>query len=266
MSYFDDLQFVGGGHDPDCRHPHVARRFDSFYSLQFDRTGTIEFAINQGETSVLPSPVIYLLHPDNHYSYGPARGTERWSHGWVAFRGPRGRAIFEQGFMPLAPQGYLRLDRDGEAAGLWDAMVAALPRPEAHHRAVLCLENLLGLLLDRRHRSPAAEGASAIFPRLAAEMQAYPFRRWNTAQTARSLHLSASHFRRRFREALGRPPHDYLLHCRMQKVAAALQQGGRSIKAVAAHYGYTDLAVFSRLFKKQIGVSPRQYREAAQPR
>jgi AraC-like DNA-binding protein len=40
----------------------------------------------------------------------------------------------------------------------------------------------------------------------------------------------------------------------------------RSLGQIASHWGFTDLAAFSRAFKDEYGVSPRQYRTAAAER
>jgi PAS domain S-box-containing protein len=80
---------------------------------------------------------------------------------------------------------------------------------------------------------------------------------------AAELHISYGHFRGLFRRYLGRSPYDYLLLWRMRKAARALRDDDGPIKAVAAEAGYGNAAQFSRLFKKMIGISPKQFREAA---
>jgi AraC-like DNA-binding protein len=79
---------------------------------------------------------------------------------------------------------------------------------------------------------------------------------------ATNLHLSYSHFRRLFRRHIGKSPHDYLLLCKMQRAARDLQRSGRQVKDVAYEAGYDDPAQFSKLFKKKIGLSPQQFRDA----
>jgi len=73
-------------------------------------------------------------------------------------------------------------------------------------------------------------------------------------------HLSVSHFRRLFQRLLGRPPHDYVLLCRMLAAAELLRDPGLQIKEAAARAGYDDPAQFSRAFKQQLGVAPSAFR------
>ena len=259
MGYFSDIRFVGGGHDPDCRHGGIDSRFSDFYSIQFDREGPITLAIDHGEPVELPCPVVYLLHPAHHYAYQPADACRRWSHGWVGFQGPRAERIFNRGFAPLVPAGYLHPARPEAFAALFDEMIGWLHQPNEHVHAVLALEKLLALLLDdtrqTRQQHPVAAGIARLADRIAAE----PFQGWDPRTCAADLHISYSHFRKRFRAQTGTSPYDYMLHARMQKAADAIAQGHLPVKAVAARHGYEDLATFSRLFKKQIGVPPREY-------
>ena len=48
----------------------------------------------------------------------------------------------------------------------------------------------------------------------------------------------------------------------MLKAVEWLEEPETQIKTAAYRAGYEDPAQFSKLFKKQIGLSPRQYREA----
>jgi PAS domain S-box-containing protein len=80
---------------------------------------------------------------------------------------------------------------------------------------------------------------------------------------AAELHISYGHFRGLFRRYMGKSPYDYLLLWRMRKAARALRDDDRPIKAVAAEAGYGSAAQFSRLFKRMIGIPPKQFREAA---
>ena len=55
---------------------------------------------------------------------------------------------------------------------------------------------------------------------------------------------------------------DYVNTLRMQYACTLMQQGYRSIKDISNMCGYADPNYFSRLFKKRIGVAPREYIES----
>jgi AraC-like DNA-binding protein len=261
MRYFNDLQFIGGGYYPQCVHPLVDSRFPEFYSIQFDREGLISFGINHRKPVILKCPVIYLLHPDNTYQYGfVGEKGQSWGHSWVGFKGKRGRDIFENGFMQLTETGYLPITRSIEFASEFDKMLTAAfsGTPSEHVRAVISLEELLAILIKSSQNSQAEQFQYRKIFELAEKIKLNPVE-IDFRQEAKRAGLSLSHFRRLFKEAIGLPPHDFLLKTRMRKAAKMLESNHYTVKEVASECGYFDLAFFSKLFKKKIGLSPRQY-------
>ncbi|MBD0260555.1 MAG: AraC family transcriptional regulator, partial [Cytophagales bacterium] len=79
---------------------------------------------------------------------------------------------------------------------------------------------------------------------------------------ARSANLSASFFSRKFRQDTGYAPIEYFNHLRIQKACQLLHFSELRINEVAAQLGIDDPFYFSRLFKKQMGVSPAEYRKS----
>jgi AraC family transcriptional regulator len=77
-------------------------------------------------------------------------------------------------------------------------------------------------------------------------------------QMAATAHLSAYHFARRFKEATGLPPHQYVIARRVERAPQLLQQAGDlSLAQIAACVGFSDQSQFSHHFKRVVGVTPR---------
>jgi AraC-like DNA-binding protein len=72
--------------------------------------------------------------------------------------------------------------------------------------------------------------------------------------------LSRSAFAERFTSLVGVPPMSYLTAWRMQVAAQALREGRRSIAQIATAVGYESEATFARAFKREMSVSPGEYR------
>ncbi len=73
--------------------------------------------------------------------------------------------------------------------------------------------------------------------------------------------LSTSHFSFLFKQQTGYSPMDYFIHLKMQRACTMLSFSQKTIHEIAYEIGYGDPYYFSRIFKKIIGVSPRNYRE-----
>ena len=75
--------------------------------------------------------------------------------------------------------------------------------------------------------------------------------------------MSRSAFAEKFTAAFGRSPMSFVHHVRMQRAAQLLQQPALSIDEVADRVGFASRSHFSRAFKKPSGVSPAEFRHAA---
>ncbi|MFD2114968.1 helix-turn-helix domain-containing protein [Paenibacillus yanchengensis] len=76
--------------------------------------------------------------------------------------------------------------------------------------------------------------------------------------------MSPSHFQRRFKKITGVTFVNYLQNIRIQRCCELLKTTQISIQQVANQVGYQDMKFFHALFRKKIGVTPRQYRLHAQ--
>ncbi len=82
------------------------------------------------------------------------------------------------------------------------------------------------------------------------------------SQLAQECALSPTHFRRLFRAVYNVAPIDYLLDLRIRKAEDLLLSSHYTVQEVARLTGFQDASYFCRFFRQQIGLSPRQYREA----
>lgn len=79
---------------------------------------------------------------------------------------------------------------------------------------------------------------------------------WTVTTLAREATMSRSAFAARFTELVGEPVMQYVTRWRMHVALARLKQGRTTVRELAAQFGYTSEAAFSRAFKRIIGVSP----------
>ena len=84
-----------------------------------------------------------------------------------------------------------------------------------------------------------------------------------TESLARSVGLSPSHLRRRFKTIFGCTPMEFLERVRMEQAARLIKEGDLPIKEVARKVGYLDANNFSTAFKRFHGSSPQSHRRSA---
>jgi AraC family transcriptional regulator len=85
---------------------------------------------------------------------------------------------------------------------------------------------------------------------------------------AEAVNLSPYHLARLFKQAIGTPPHRYLIQVRVQSAQAllALDTEKRSLAEVAAAAGFSDQSHLTRHFKRLLGVTPGQLTATANGR
>ena len=66
---------------------------------------------------------------------------------------------------------------------------------------------------------------------------------------------------RRFQKATGFRPGEYLQQQRIQKARDSLELSQQSVEQIAWQVGYEDVSAFRKMFLKQTGLTPRQYRQ-----
>ncbi len=212
-------------------------------------------AIQTGEALLLPR--------GEPHAYG-ADAAQPWTIHWLHFNGddaplflrhfPAGRPL-----IPVAPGAAATLTGlFGEAY----ATVAGghLERPLVH--LSLWLRHLLGVLLFQNASYVPERRASATkdFAPLLDYMQQRLAQPVGLADLARAARLSPTHLSSLFREQMGLPPVAYHTHLRIRRACHLLESTTLTIAEAAHACGYDDPYHFSRVFRRETGVSPRLYR------
>jgi AraC-like DNA-binding protein len=91
-------------------------------------------------------------------------------------------------------------------------------------------------------------------------MHADAARNWTLDELAREVGLSRTGLAERFRKAMGDTPLSHLRTLRMQKAMHLLSETERPLDQVAEAVGYSDAFGFSKVFKREVGLSPRDFR------
>lgn len=79
---------------------------------------------------------------------------------------------------------------------------------------------------------------------------------------ADAVDLTPRTLSRRFKNAVGLSPSEYLNHLRMEEARTLLNHSNLSIADIAWSTGIHDASLFAQRFKRDVGMTPRQYRQA----
>ncbi len=80
-------------------------------------------------------------------------------------------------------------------------------------------------------------------------------------EVSRKVDISPYYFSKLFKEETGVNFIDYLTNIRIEKAKKLLLYSDMNIKNICLDIGYSDPNYFSRIFKKQVGLTPTEFRE-----
>jgi AraC-like DNA-binding protein len=89
-----------------------------------------------------------------------------------------------------------------------------------------------------------------------------PSHSWTIANLAHQVGVSRTRFAERFRHFLGEPPMAYLARWRLKLAAEILASSNANVGEIAAQVGYASEAAFNRVFKREFGCPPAQFRRS----
>jgi signal transduction histidine kinase/AraC-like DNA-binding protein len=119
----------------------------------------------------------------------------------------------------------------------------------------------LGRMLEGAERS--APSASALVKRGLAFIQQHYAQIAARHEIAAAIGVSERYLSQLFMAELGISPWEYLLRYRVRQARHLLRTSDLPIALIASEVGFDDPAYFSRLFRKEVGCTPRDYRLGA---
>lgn len=200
----------------------------------------------------------FLARPDTPIYYR-ADSEDPWEYYWVGFSGPSAPLLLAQ--TPFNRRQPVLRPAAGECLrqALLDIYKArGVDYPSAVRMAGY-LQAALGLLMESLPKR--GEAALADYARQGADFLQRNYSRAITVEeAARQAGVSRSYLYRAFQSEFGCSPVEYLTRYRIQRARQLLRHSPLPIGAVATSVGFEDPFYFSRVFKREVGVSPTEYR------
>ena len=81
------------------------------------------------------------------------------------------------------------------------------------------------------------------------------------SQISEKFFISASHLSHVFKRETGLSPIQYMMQRRIGEAQSLLVETSLTIQEIDERLGFTDSAHFSKMFKKCVGVTPKEYRK-----
>ena len=131
--------------------------------------------------------------------------------------------------------------------------------PKAIEKAVKELDKQSKEVLEE---SPAQETPDDLYAQMVRYVERNYCKNITLQDIATQLHANQSYLSRLYKTCSGVNLFDDIQRRRIAKAKERLLASDWKVQAVAEYVGFEDSAYFSRVFKKETGMSPKEYRNA----
>lgn len=218
--------------------------------------GTIEllngksYALHENEAFCIPA-----FYGHRYY----ANVENPWSILWVHFKGE------DVKYYPLESLKVIQLQsRSGinRMMSYFDLLLQVLDADYTLGNFIY-ITQILSLILAEtycREKNPAVKDQNRHVTSVIRYLYQHIYENLTLSQIAEEFDFSKSYLNLIFQRYTQRAPMDFFIHLKMQEACKLLRSTNLCIYQVGQCLGYQDQYYFSRLFRKVIGVSPKEYK------
>jgi len=204
----------------------------------------------------------FLICP-NVVTYYQADEVNPWSYGWFGFNGTLAESLLKQaGLTPSSP--ILYYDRDDRIYQYLQLMAQSSESHKAREtRLTGLLYLMLSLLVESGPETPPLqkESRTEIYVEQVKDFIEMNFSQKITIEDiAHFIGLNRSYLCSLFKRQMNVSIQDYLIRYRIDMACKMMGNAELSIGDIARSVGYNDPLLFSKMFKKIMGTSPKHYR------
>ncbi|WP_434748440.1 AraC family transcriptional regulator [Paenibacillus amylolyticus] len=219
--------------------------------------GDREYRLSEGQGFViLPDTVI-------HYE---ADAEEPWTYSWFGFRGVQAKAFMQRAQLSLEQPVFTAHDME-IMAHLYDEMLQAeansLMGGDVLQQSLLyrLMAALIASSPIKEDEPPPLLSTKETYIRQAVQFMENRYsQRTSILDIAQAVGLDRTYLSGLFKERYGKSLQAFFLEYRMNRAADLLRNPMLSVSEVAHSVGYTDPLLFSKMFKRVTGVSPKASR------
>lgn len=232
------------------------------YQLLYVSSGKAHFVLNGKDREVSAGHmVLYLPRQKQDYVY---YGKDKPEVYWIHFTGSDVKNILRHYEIPLdEPLFYCGVV--STYSYLFKEIINELQTCRVGYQELLTMYLRQIFLLIQRSRMEQKPAVSTYIQEEVENARRYFNEHYNEAinieEFAQSRSMSVSWFLRNFKQATGMSPMHYILINRINNAVSLLETTDYNINEISTIVGYDNPMYFSRLFKKQKGVSPTEYRK-----
>lgn len=231
--------------------------YDSFL-MMYILKGTCFVTVGSHTMQAMAGQLI-LLDCYAPHAYGTDSGFEAL---WIHFDGPMARSFYET---IVSEKGSLLYPAHPDAIhrslyNIYDTFRSRAPIAEDQISGTIT--NILSDLLSSEKTQQVSGKTQIGISEAISHINKYFYKSITLQELADIAALSPYYFSRVFARETGMTPHKYLISTRMANAKFLLKTSQMSVKEIAIRSGFSDENGFCTAFKKQEGMTPKEYRSS----
>ncbi|MCM3135943.1 AraC family transcriptional regulator [Paenibacillus polysaccharolyticus] len=215
--------------------------------------GDREYPLSEGQG--------FLILPDTVIHY-EADAHEPWTYSWFGFRGVQAKAFMQRAQLSEEHPVFTAHDKHMMAV-LYDEMLQAgtssVAGGDVLHQSLLyrLMAALIASSPIKEEENPLLSTKETYIRQAVQFMENRYSQRTSILDIAQAVGLDRTYLSGLFKERYGKSLQAFFLEYRMNRAAELLRNPMLSVSEVAHSVGYTDPLLFSKMFKRVTGVSPK---------
>lgn len=259
-----ELMITAAGYHPHaeghyCKRPRGSRGFVFLYCI--DGSGWVKF---EDQDIIITRNLGVFLKPDEAHEYGASK-SQPWSYYYIHYEGDSA-APYTRMILDEKTSGTYWIKETDEFLKCFTMILSNLEEGWNFPNMLMASAHLHKLLsyvyLKKQHDADSIHNASTEtrIQAIAEMIEENPHNNVSVMELARAANLSNSRFRELFRKIIGMSPKRYSLHMQIERAKELLLSDNLCIYEVSERSGFTDSRYFSRVFSKEVGMTPSDYR------
>lgn len=246
------------GYFPNAKHHNRSRKNGiNEYILLYCLAGEGWIKSN-GKTIQLTPNTGFIIPENTGHKYGSSL-KDAWSIYWIHFEGHYAKTFYER--FSACSDGAVKIAFDETRITLLNEIITLLESDFTDEKVELAHFKLIAVLSSLSYSNTLNSAMEDAISLSIAYMKAHLSEILTIELLAKEACYSISRYSELFKQKTGYSPIQFFIRLKIQKSCEFLYFTNLNIKEICKEVGFEDPYYFSRMFKKQIGVSPSEYRK-----
>jgi AraC-like DNA-binding protein len=240
------------------------------FQFVFITEGKGEFETRKSGLKPVAAGTMLILRPDVWHRYRPCKNTG-WTEYWISVNGDLMYDWQHRGLV-AASESVLQMQEPEVLIRQYQEIIRLLKKHPRHQPTSVSARALMIIATVIDHIEPAGpklpQGSDREYGSLVSaamkEIWSHSHQQISVAVIAQTLNVERRTLERNFLREVGYGVHAELMQCRLDRARRLLAETQVPIKAVAFASGFSSVSNMSRVFRRELDISPSEYREGIQ--